>query len=362
MPRERWTPHAAPRVAAPIQQSAKGFPTHPRTFAEAGKPSIPCWAPRCYKERALAFDSLHQFAFGSGVVSVCASHETAAMAPKKRSNPAADASNAIGPCMWGSRFAIPLQGCQGHGSERASLDDARELVNDMHHFMDVYLPGDDFFMHLLGTGLLAGRLSKEWRSQGLDGPVVIVGAYKIRQPHIDALAHVSAEGSSPIVGRLARLTVELDPSRRVKECTEALEALRHGRRDPACTPDMEALRQEHRAWISVGASPRALDYNMCRRVAKATSAKSELEEKHGSSDPAQWRWGDGTACADVFAADAAKREHEALVASIATLQKLCDDITAAEEARSSDQGVSESFAARERSRSPRQEPANISDA
>lgn len=294
---------------------------------------------------------------------MCISYETTAMAPKRRSNPAADASNAIGPCMWGSRFAIPLQGCQGHGSGRASLDDARELVDDIHHFMDVYLPGDDYFMHFLGTGLLAGRLSKEWRSQGLDGPVVIVGAYKIRQPHIEALTRVSTEGSSPIVRRLARLTVELDSSRRVKECTDALEAsVRGGAWNWLGTPDMEALRQEHRAWISVGASPRALEYNICRRVAKATSAKGELEEKHGSSDPAQWRWGDGTACADVFAADAAKREHEALVASIATLQKLCDDITAAEGARSSDQGVSESSAARERSRSPRQEPANSSDA
>ena len=173
---------------------------------------------------------------------------------------------------------------------------------------------------------------------------------------------MSTESASPIVRRLARLTVELDPSRRMKECTDALEAsVRGGAWNWLGTPDMEALRQEHRAWISVGASPRGLEYNMCRRVAKATSAKSELEEKHGSSDPAQWRWGGGAACADVFAADAAKREHEALAANIATLQKLCDDITAAEGAGPGDQGVSESSAARERSRSPRRQRASVSD-
>jgi len=243
------------------------------------------------------------------------------------------------------------------------MDDARELVDDIHHLMDVQVPGDDYYMHLLGTGLLAGRLSKEWRSPGLDGPVVIAGAYKIRQPHLEALTHASTESASPIVRRLARLTVEIECSRRVKECTDALEAsVRGGAWNWLGTPDVEAMRQEHQAWISLGGSPRALEHNLCRRIAKATLAKSELEEKHGSSDPAQWRWGDGTACADAFAADAAKREHEALMENIATLQKLCDDITAAEGARSSDQAMSESSAPRERSRSPRQERVNISDA
>ena len=51
--------------------------------------------------------------------------------------------------------------------------------------------------------------------------------------------------------------------------------------------------------------------------------------------------GEGAACADVFAADEAKREHESLKAKVAALKQVAG-------------GASESGAPRERSRSPRQ--------
>jgi hypothetical protein len=38
--------------------------------------------------------------------------------------------------------------------------------------------------------------------------------------------------------------------------------------------------------------------------------------RHGASDPSQWKWGAGTACADVFEADEAKRKYEDLPRSL----------------------------------------------
>eukprot|EP00975_Prorocentrum_lima_P062511 12886023-Prorocentrum_lima.AAC.1 len=67
---------------------------------------------------------------------------------------------------------------------------------------------------------------------------------------------------------------------------------------------------------------------------------TDMEEKHDGADPSKWRWGDGTPCADVFAADEAKRRYEEFAARAAFLRQPCGNA-----ART---GVT-----RDRSRSPR---------
>ena len=88
------------------------------------------------------------------------------------------------PCMWGSRLAVPI--CGG------GVDDVRALVDAMHKRLGVLFPMDDFFLNVLGAGWLAGRLPRK----GRHGRVVILGSYKIRQPHIDALEDIKANGES----------------------------------------------------------------------------------------------------------------------------------------------------------------------
>ena len=64
--------------------------------------------------------------------------------------------------------------------------------------------------------------------------------------------------------------------------------------------------QEHRAWAHLGATPRDLSHDL----ADARRPIDLLEQKHGGADPTRWRWGEGMPCADVFAADEAKRKRD----------------------------------------------------
>ena len=113
-----------------------------------------------------------------------------------------------------------------------------------------------------------------------------------------------------------------------------------------CHRHYGALMQEHRAWAHLGATPRDVNDDL----ADARKALAHLEEKHGGPDPKQWRWGEGTPCTDVFAADEAKRKHEDLIKRVAALQRVCDGATGS--ARSA-----ASTGSRERSRSPRGAPS-----
>ena len=94
------------------------------------------------------------------------------------------------------------------------------------------------------------------------------------------------------------------------------------------------------AWAHLGATPRDVSHDRADTLKYTLKCIANLEEKHGGADPVSWRWGDGTPCADVFAADEAKRKHEGLKAKAAALQQLSG-------------AASGSGAARERSRSPR---------
>ena len=120
------------------------------------------------------------------------------------------------PCMWGSRLAVPI--CGG------GVDNVRALVDAVHERIGVQFPMDDFFLNVLGTGRLAGRLPRHLSHLGgRHGRVVILGSYKIRQPHIDALedkakpvSHAISTSSSIISKKSATMWTFL-----VRRCVEA---------------------------------------------------------------------------------------------------------------------------------------------
>ena len=96
------------------------------------------------------------------------------------------------PCMWRSRLAVPLGWPGG-----ATVDDVRALVDGVHRRIGVHFPMDDFFLNVLGTCRLAGRLPKHLgHLGGRHGRVLILGSYKIRQPHVDALQDIQRNGES----------------------------------------------------------------------------------------------------------------------------------------------------------------------
>ena len=245
--------------------------------------------------------------------------------------------------MWGARLAVPLAG----SGWAATIDDVRALVLAAHMRLNVDHPRDDYFLNLLGTGLLTGRLPK--RLGHLKGRVVILGSYKIRQPHVEALEDIEKNGEG-VLKALAAAACEIE-QRGVRDCVDVL--VPEVRGGPWCwrgcgstgQEDLDALVQEHRAWVHLGASPRDANQDSADTLTYTLKCIAELEEKHGGADPASWRWGDGTPCADVFAADDAKRKHESLKAKAAALQQVPD-------------GADGSGATRERSRSPRRPAAS----
>ena len=271
------------------------------------------------------------------------------------------------------RFAVPLEGPSCRPTQRASIDDVRAMVDHVHAVLDVKFPADDYYMNLLGTGRLAGKIPKAWEKRGLAGPVVILGCYKIRQPHTDALwQHVGPQTKNPTVKRLAFWTTEIG-DRSVEDCTDVLvEEIRGGTfhgfsTDFAGTPreHYDTLVQEHRAWAHIGATR----YDASGEIANAEKDIREMEEKHGAADPSQWSWGAGTPCADVFEADGAKQRHEDLCAKIAALKELRDEWLAVDTRPASGTDVAapppnaagdaltsghEEVGRRSRSRSPRQ--------
>jgi len=237
--------------------------------------------------------------------------------------------------MWGARLAVPLEGTDWS----ASIDDVRSLVDAIHKAVDASHPQHDYFLNLLGTGALAGPRPR--RLAHLKGRVVILGSYKIRQPHVDALEYIKTNGEG-VLKALAAAAREIE-RHKVRNCVDVLAPEVRG--GPWCWSDArpedeEVLAQEHRAWEHIGATPRDVNQDRADKLAYSLKRLADLEAKHGGTDPASWRWGEGTPCADVFAADDAKREYEGLKAKAAALQRLSD-------------AASGSGAARERSRSPR---------
>ena len=67
-----------------------------------------------------------------------------------------------------------------------------------------------------------GKVPTAWAKRGLAGPVVILGCYKIRQAHTDALwKHVGLQSENPTVKKLALWTTEIG-DRSVQDCTDVL--------------------------------------------------------------------------------------------------------------------------------------------
>lgn len=237
-------------------------------------------------------------------------------------------------CMWGSRLAVPLGLVEG-----ATVDHVRTLVDEVHRRIDVEFPPDEYFLNVLGTGRLADRLPKPLSHLGgRQGRVLILGSYKIRQPHFDALQDIQRSDGNEFIKALAKMTRPLG-QQAVRDCVDALVPEVRGGAwywRGGTTNRYEALMQEHRAWEHLGAAPRDLSHYL----RDALRSLATLEQKHGGADPAKWRWGEGESCADVFAADEAKREHENLSTRVAAFRQLCDN------------PPRDGNAARDRSRSP----------
>ena len=235
-------------------------------------------------------------------------------------------STSIPACTWGARLAVPLEG-EGWTS---TMDDVRALVDALHRHLNVDHPMDDFFLNLLGTARLAGRAPIEMKH--LRGRVVVLGAYKIRQPHIAAL-HDIAMNSAGVLKRLAQATCELGKAR-LCDTRDALAPEVRGE-GPWCwssegTGHYEAIAQELRAWEHFGATPRDLR----EELVLTREQLAQMEKLHGGTNPIKWKWGKGTPCADVHAADDAKHKYEALKAKLAAFAPLCDRGESSQRARS----------------------------
>ena len=145
--------------------------------------------------------------------------DSRAMAPKQAARRTAESQ--VPPCSWGSRLAVPFGNVLGKsGPWEASIDDVRAFVAEVHARIGVELTGDEYFLNLLGTGVLAGNLPKYMKDLGFaDCRVVVFGAYKIRQPHMDAIAAVEKEAPQcSTLKRLAEAATELQ-KRRVRDAT-----------------------------------------------------------------------------------------------------------------------------------------------
>jgi len=198
------------------------------------------------------------------------------------------------------------------------MDEVRALVDAVHEKLNVQSPMDEWFLNLLGTGKLSGRLPRYMRHVR-HVRLVILGAYKIRQPHRDALAYLAANGSE-MTKRLAVVATDIDDRSIDADVDVLAPEIRGGTwfwRNSAMLTCPEARMQEHRAWAHLGATPRDLSGDLC----KAERALAHLEEKHGCAEPLQWRWGEGHACSNVFEVDVAMREHAHLLSEIHALRR-----------------------------------------
>ena len=202
---------------------------------------------------------------------------------------------------FGQRLAIPLL-------PGTSADDARMLIDGIHERVNAEDPTDDFWLNLVGTAKLQNHTN------------LVLGAYKIRSPHHDAIRHLAAHGE-PNVRLLASRIQELTPKRALKDCVDVTaNAVRGGPWFWSAREEdvykWQALAQENRAWQHIGAAFRSCD----DQIARVTQKLQDLETKHGGDDPRMWRWGPDTSLADVYAADKAKYQHMALKAELASLQ------------------------------------------
>ena len=242
----------------------------------------------------------------------------------------------IPPCMWGARLAVPLAGT----GWTASIDDVRSLVDAINMRINAVHPQDGYFLNVLATGRLTGRRPQHLAH--LKGPVVFLGSYRMQRRRMVEVLNDIEENGEGVLKALAAAAREIE-RHKVRNCVDVLAPEVRG--GPWCWSDArpedeEVLAQEHRAWEHIGATPRDVTQDRADKLAYSLKRLADLEAKHGGTDPASWRWGEGTPCADVFAADDAKREYEGLKARAAALQRLSD-------------AASGSGAARERSRSPR---------
>ena len=250
-------------------------------------------------------------------------------------------------------MAVPMEGA----GWQASVDDVRALVDAVHEELHEggLEPLDDYFLNLLGTARLGTRAPQSLKhltgreAQERASPsraLVILAAYKIRQPHIDALAAVAASGAEPIC-RLAQEAAELGKAA-LCGCRSVLSAEVRGGAwcwtgDVSCH---EAVAQEEMAWMHLGATPRWEE-----KVLRCEEALAQLVEKHGGDDPKQWRWGTEV-CSDVFQADEAARKFSWLQARAEALRRICGARERESALRASRQDSRDRSRSRGRTRAP----------
>ena len=115
-------------------------------------------------------------------------------------------------------MAVPLEG-EGWA---ASMDDVRVLVDMVHQRLDAGHPMDGYFLNLLGTACLTGRVAASLKH--MKGGIVVLGAYKIRQSHHEAMQAIARESEGicrPLLKHLAQLARELGKAR-LRNCRDAL--------------------------------------------------------------------------------------------------------------------------------------------
>ena len=149
----------------------------------------------------------------------------------------------------------------------------------------------------------------------------------------------------------------------LNQCEARLEEIDRALMDPRVLSKVNRLREltKERAHIE----PMVLLWRELERTKQEISeAKDllsdpemrEMAEKHGDVEPAKWKWGAGTPCADVFEADDAKRKYEDLTAKVTVFTAFRDESSTQSIQAASSSGEKEET--RERSRSPRAQLAS----
>ena len=150
----------------------------------------------------------------------------------------------------------------------------------------------------------------------------MLSAYKIRQPHMDALSEIR-KGQGPLA-EAAALATELEGTRALTPIRVVSNA--------SCSESncYEMLVQDNAAWERLGAAPK----NLRDAAAQIRQELDDMEAQYGGPEPTKWPFGPDAPLKDVSEADEALRHHHDLKLQEAAFQ-------------------GESAASRERSRSPR---------
>lgn len=212
-------------------------------------------------------------------------------------------------CNWGMRIAIPLDN---------NIEMIKKYIDKAHSIMDVDHPAADYFLSLLGSGMLKGKIPR-YLERIREQRVLVFGAYKIRGSHDNAFRTLWNDSNEDIK-KVARSMVHLE-RHQFKNCVDVLNPEVRGGKWYWDGGDYAfSLDQEQKAWEHLGlpADDPVVKRNMLlERIESARKKLFEMEENYGDSDPIKWKWGEGTKLSDVFQADDEKKNYDSIRDSIA---------------------------------------------